>query len=286
MNLEKELRNLKEIQAERKMKRMSEMGKLKGLSIPENSLSPTHSKPRASFVFGPRKDPASLGNLQGGAGTDNKTPKQAQKRNLQIFKKRVEFEQVRQIGYELALKFRHKKLTFSTLCDSLSENCDEHEEISIIKLKEALAKPPFELTDPKIIELVSRYLVEDNFEDKIAYNEKLSSPFLVVSTILRRLLECYIVLTDEEEQKLSREIRHVLSVNYRRLGADFSSIKSKQGDFCSKDQILKVFYSNEVIFSTEEFNLILVKLYNLSQDAKKFPFYEIFKVFNAQLISN
>lgn len=270
------------------MKRMSELGMIKGLVFPTVEGTPNEDKPkpRNSFMFGPRRDLLVANSDEAALDQQNMTPQQIRKKPVQITKKRVEFDQVKQVGYELALKFRYEKLSFEDICKELMKYCDGNECLSIVKVKEAIQKPPFLLKEPKLIELVARYLVEDNFEIKVIYNENLASPFLVVSTILKRLLECYTCFTDIQETQLSKSIKAVLSTSYRRLGADFASVKSKQGDLCSKEQLLKVFSNCEVYFSPEEFNLILIKLYSLSKDPNKFPFYSIFQCFDAKPETN
>ena len=90
---------------------------------------------------------------------------------MQIYKKKVTFENVKNIGYEINLRFRSRNVGLDDLCDYLLEESQNKEKISIRELIDTLQNYRFEL-DYENGQILARYLVEDNRDDKLVYDEE------------------------------------------------------------------------------------------------------------------
>lgn len=56
---------------------------------------------------------------------------------------------------------------------------------------------------------MARYLIEDNYEEFVDFDEDLTLSIVVVKSILRNLLGAYKVYSEEETQELRTKIKEV-----------------------------------------------------------------------------
>lgn len=57
--------------------------------------------------------------------------------------------------------------------------------------------------------MLSRYLIEDNDEPMVEFNEELSLSIHVVKSILRNILGSYTIYNEEEAERIREQIRDV-----------------------------------------------------------------------------
>lgn len=57
----------------------------------------------------------------------------------------------------------------------------------------------FDFQGSRYVELLARYVIEDNYQDKVYYNENSTAQLIIVKSILKKLIGAYIVFTEEEE---------------------------------------------------------------------------------------
>ena len=208
------------------------------------------------------------------------------RRVLRVLKKRVNLEDVSQIGEELALRFQHDRISLQQVYDKVMSQADTEDEISIKQLKEVLLGAPFSLSRSDQAELVARYLVEDNLEDKLPFDDLLTVSSVVLKSVLRKFLQFYELIPKEEEARLQLRLSKLLTDNYQKLIAEFAIMKSKLGDYCSKDKIFSLFRSSDMFLELEEVNLILIRLFGTTNDVQRLPFYEIFTLFHVDWPGN
>ena len=72
------------------------------------------------------------------------------------------------------MKLLFERIPINEALQVISQNSDADDEISIVKLKEVLLGQPFAILDQSDAEIAARYLVEDNQDLKVIYDEKLT----------------------------------------------------------------------------------------------------------------
>ena len=65
------------------------------------------------------------------------------------------------------------------------------------------------LEDEELVENLARYLIEDNYEEFVEYDEDLTLSVIVVKSILRNLLGAYKIYDEEGTAELRGRIREV-----------------------------------------------------------------------------
>lgn len=113
----------------------------------------------------------------------------------------VKLEDVKDLGIELNMRFRLKKLKLEHVIEDdlfdiaiRSKGC-----VSIGDIAVRLSNSPFELKDVEKIYLLARYLIEDNTQDWVDYDEDMTSQFQMVRSIFKQLIGKYRIYTADEE---------------------------------------------------------------------------------------
>lgn len=65
-----------------------------------------------------------------------------------------------------------------------------------------------------MIQIIARYLIEDNTSDFVLYNEYLSNDSGVIKSVLKKLIGKYELFSEEEENNIKAEISNVKIINF------------------------------------------------------------------------
>lgn len=206
-----------------------------------------------------------------------KTKKKTIKRRRPVL-----LEDISHVGDDLVIKFQHERISLEDLNVFFENAANRDDELSLCSLKSLLAEKPFELVDKKYIELVARYLVEDNYDDMVAIEEQQTAPVTIVKSIVRNFLKQYELIPLQQVHFRSIKIAKTLGENYLKLSTEFGGMKNKTGEFCSKEKLLSVFDKNEVFFEVKELGIVLGKLYAVTKDTERLPFTQLFELFGAK----
>lgn len=287
MHLERELNNLKEIHGERRNKRMSQLSKIRGFTMDQQGGVPNHFGPQLGNIlnfeptYGNLKLPLPFGSPKN--GSIDPSPSSVRRRKpKRIMKKRVILEEIKPKVDALTINLLLRKTTLDQLCNQLENSCGEEGRITIERLKQLFESPPFSESDQIFTEKLARYMIEDNSEPKVAFDDQMTGEWVVLKTVLRRMFEYYVVPSDLQVQELHSKVKKRLSVNYRRIGYDMAGMKTKLGDTCNRDQIIGLLSSYDVATEPFEINFVLVKLFELSGNLQKLPYFELFHIFQAE----
>lgn len=297
--LKRELDSLKEILEERKLRNMQKKMSTSNPTNPNLLQSPSDVKDSTGQLSPVEPKVANYG---GPAKLKPFDPKQSKeinprrpsalnfipevlllpKKKAMIFKKKVSLEDIAEVSERLSLHLQHQKVAIEQVYNILSKKSDSNEEISIKELKELLKVAPFEVQSDRDRDFLSRYMIEDNSEDKIIYDERLSAPVATVKSVFRAVLGAYEILPPDAEREVAARIRRILTSNYTKLASDFAGLKSKSGDTCSKEKLLQTFKACDISLDTQEIGLIVTKLYGLTLNSKQLKFFECFKLFDVR----
>lgn len=287
MHLERELSNLKDILGERKAKRLSHVTKLKGTPSEQSSRKFETSNQQGTSIFQSNEKQTQFEDkvhieISHFPSKDDTRPAKRKAKLISVIKKPVLEEDIKQYCTDLSLKLQLARISLDEVCSTIEKTCNQDGDISIAQLKGVLKSPPFDLEDKTVREMIARYLIEDHGEPRIVYNEQLTNSFTIVSTILRRLLEYYKIMTSEEEQAVKKQVKNNISICYRRLGYEMAGMKNKIGDFCTEKQLSDLLKANDAVMSKAELNLVILSLFRQTKDAQKLPYFSIFDLFEAQ----
>lgn len=297
--MKRELDSLKEILEERKLRNIQKKTSTSNPTNPNLLQSPSDVKDSAGQLspISPKamnfSGPAKLKPVDQKQSKDNNPRRPSvlnfipevlllPKKKAMIFKKKVGLEDIADVSERLSLYLQHQKVAIDEIYAILSKKSDSNEEISIRDLKELLKEKPFEVQSERDREFLARYMIEDNSEDKIIYDERLSAPVATVKSVFRTVLGAYEILAPEVEREVSARLRRILTSNYTKLASDFAGLKSKNGDTCSKEKLLQTFRACDISLDTQEIGLLVSRLYGLTLDSKQLKFFECFKLFDVR----
>lgn len=194
-------------------------------------------------------------------------------------KRKVQFEEVRELGELLAVRLRVRKVPLQAVFDRV-DSASYRGTIDIEKMKQILSEPPLSVADRKHVELLSRYIVEDNrsdWQEESALTD--SSESTVVKSILRHLLCNYHLPSDEEEQATFARVASLLEAGRQKIQVGLLHQRQIYGDECTMQQFAEVLRKNEVVLTQEELDYVVAKLYRVEGLRNTVAFTELLQVF-------
>jgi len=147
----------------------------------------------------------------------NKIIEEPEKKRILVKKSRVTKKDISFVAKSLAYYCKYNKLTYLDVFLNLERFIDGCPDVSVINMIEYLKGPDFDfkIKDPgdkknpmyrfqesKYVETLARYIIEDNYEDKIYYNENATCQLVIVKSILKKLIGEYTLPTEEEEAEI------------------------------------------------------------------------------------
>lgn len=287
LHLERELNNLKEIHGQRRAKRMSQISKIKGLNLDQRAsvfdqLGNHISKLMKSETVPINDDDVLAIDSPLYKTANNPISSSRKKKAKKIIKKRVIIEDIKNEVDTLRIKLQFERITLDHVCKTIEDKCDSENTISIEELKQVLSEHPFSVTDQKTAEQIARYMIEDNSDYKVVYNLQQRGELVFLMAVVRRMLQYYTLLTDSDLVLLYDTMHNRLSLNYKRMGYDMAGMKTKLGERCSKDQLLVLISNHDIAKDSPEADYVLVKLYEVSRNLQKLPYFELFQIFKTE----
>ena len=164
------------------------------------------------------QDPDSAAaNLTKEKSTDDRTDAQPKPRVAEsrvfVKKSRVTKKDVDFVSKALSYHLRYKRISYEVVYQNLEryiENCPDVSVINMIEFfkgsdfdfkirnPEEKKSPMFTFQDSIYVELLSRYIIEDNYEDKVYYNENSTCQVIIVRSILKKLIGSHHIWNDQE----------------------------------------------------------------------------------------
>ncbi|KRX00182.1 hypothetical protein PPERSA_10681 [Pseudocohnilembus persalinus] len=131
---------------------------------------------------------------------------------LQIFPV-VKKQDIQALALELKMRLRSKKLTADNVLDwfVFNKNIRKKEVISIREILYKIKEDPFCIQDSRQALLLARYLVEDNKEDKIIFDEEMAVNLPTVRSRFRYLIGEFKLFSAQEDQYLHKILTQIVS---------------------------------------------------------------------------
>ncbi|CAD8069493.1 unnamed protein product [Paramecium sonneborni] len=183
----------------------------------------------------------------------------------QVVKKklpRVQFTDIREICMRVRLNLVRHRIQY----EDVEKYFNEQEELSIHQVKNILHKPPFEIHDHQQIKLLSRYLVEDNSEDFLIYDQDRTNQTSIIKSVMKKIVGKYEILSNEEEQSIQQSIQQKLNPSLiETIQMMITKKKNLQPGTCEQSDLDQALKFHEIQFShreQERFNLICYEVSN------------------------
>ena len=127
---------------------------------------------------------------------------------------------------------------------------------------------------------MARYLIEDNDEELIDYDENLTLNVIVVRSILRNLLGAYEIYSEEQTLKIREEIKNQIGDRKDRLKDAIERMDADYGrKHCTVLELQHQMDIYEIILKKEHFDQIVLDLYKVSHNIDKLPFLEVITLY-------
>ncbi|CAD8151382.1 unnamed protein product [Paramecium pentaurelia] len=183
----------------------------------------------------------------------------------QVMKKklpRVQFTDIREICMRVRLNLVKHKVEYQ----DIEKYFNDSEELSIHQVKNILHKSPFEIHDHQQIKLLSRYLVEDNSEDYLIYDQDRTNQTTIIKSVMKKIVGKYEILDNEEEQSILQSIQQKLNPSLiETIQMMLTKKKNLQPGTCEQSDLDQALKFHEIQFTHKEqerFNLICFEVSN------------------------
>lgn len=120
-----------------------------------------------------------------------------QRKLIKVVKK----EEIVDIAHRLSFSLCSKNVEFKEVLKIIrTKGSKELQKVSIKHLLSVFQKNPFCIKDYQEAQLLARYIIEDNYYDKIEYDDQNNADMSVISSVCKTLFGRYKVLKNEEEK--------------------------------------------------------------------------------------
>ena len=207
--------------------------------------------------------------------------KDKKKKDDTIYKyyRAVKTEDIKNICQELRFKLMKKKKSLSEIFEIFKIGTISNKELKIIinlkKISEILKKSPFEISEKNSI-LLARYFTEDNSIHKIAFKEERFLEFEIFKSILKSLIGEIKIYNKKFIEKEFMRIQDILVKKKTNIIESFTRLMKIRGDFVSVENLKFNFMTNDLVFSNEEFEIILMKLFKEDGNLKSLNYKKLF----------
>ncbi|KAM3133249.1 hypothetical protein pb186bvf_014677 [Paramecium bursaria] len=176
---------------------------------------------------------------------------------------KVQYFEIKPIAMRLKINLFKNNKPYEQL-DEIFD--DLGQDISIYQCKELLSKWPFNLTDRNEVLLISRYLVEDNQDDYVIFDESRNNNVAVVKSIIKKIIGKYTLYQQDEEKQIIASIKKKINSS---LNETIQLIVAKKKHLpngcCEPQDFEQALKFHEIVFTQREQELIDMILFDQSQ---------------------
>jgi hypothetical protein len=135
---------------------------------------------------------------------------------------------------------------------------------------------PFVLSSQKSM-LLARYLVENSKQHRIEFEFKCTIDFEIFKCILKTLFKNFVSYTKEEFTVLFNELKKTISTKKVPIVDTFFKLYDIRGNYCDYQELTNNFQSNEINFTPKEMNVIILGLYQDTQNLNHLNYNNLFE---------
>lgn len=128
-----------------------------------------------------------------------------------------------------------------------------------------VTREPFCLSSQNAL-LLARYLVEDSKQHRIDFEFQCRVNFEIFRSIMKTLFRNFVSYSQAEFEAIFSQLKTVIGPKKLPVVDTFFKLYDIRGSFCDYQQLQSNFQSNEINFSPKEINVIILALYQESQN--------------------
>eukprot|EP01016_Furgasonia_blochmanni_P051221 TRINITY_DN8037_c0_g1_i1.p1 TRINITY_DN8037_c0_g1~~TRINITY_DN8037_c0_g1_i1.p1 ORF type:complete len:419 (+),score=145.14 TRINITY_DN8037_c0_g1_i1:3-1259(+) len=195
---------------------------------------------------------------------------------------RVQQDQVKEAAYEIALRMRLKNFAWSDIDSKLfPEAARKRGTVTIKELEDSLRGDPFNVSNPEIVLLLARYLVEDNTEELLVLKRDRAAETNIVKSIFKKLIDSNSPppITEEQENQIKGQVSEVITKYKESLKASLRMKDLKNSGFVSAGTLDSAFKDLALKLDDRQREYIRIRLFELSQDINNLEYKQMFKIF-------
>jgi len=192
---------------------------------------------------------------------------------------KVSVDDVRDLGYELNMSVRVGGITFEELDQNIwPEDVLRRNRISIREMIDILTSEPFYMQNQEDIELVARYLVEENKQAYLYFDENIEGDLVIVRSILKKLIGPLPHWNKNESQNLLETISDICIKNQGSLRENLK-VLCKSG-FLNRRALQEACKLVDIYLTEEQIEFIMTRLFEEENDLQKLSIDKLFMTFN------
>jgi len=253
----------------------------KSIMLNPQELKPDDYIKRASFQTLTPEEKQKLAEY---SEVDNLTKSQELQKKKTIARKRVQKvrpDDVKDIGYELNLRLRIKKLTFEEIDRIIwPEKIRKSATITVKEMIDVLKNDPFHLTNEEEIVLSARYLVEDNESEYLLYDENAKNDLHVVRSILKKMIGNLPPFNEAQTQQMHDDISEIVIANANGLRENLKALC--RNAFLNEKILREACNLIDIALTNEQVEYIVLKLFEKSDNVHKLSIDNLFETFSTK----
>ena len=193
--------------------------------------------------------------------------------------KRVHPEIASDIGYELSLKLRIRRIRLEEILKQFERSGSK---LSIADLRNMLAQEPFKIKDDNNALLLARYLVEPHDEETLNLDLNRSNDTTAIKNLFRKLVGNYNLLDEDEAKEMGEDLGEIISKYEESLQAQFAMMPESKTGYLSSEQIAQAFDELDISIDPKEFEYLIMNLYEYTGNLKRLDFMKMFEIFETE----
>eukprot|EP01017_Pseudomicrothorax_dubius_P036564 TRINITY_DN5248_c0_g1_i4.p1 TRINITY_DN5248_c0_g1~~TRINITY_DN5248_c0_g1_i4.p1 ORF type:complete len:277 (-),score=77.23 TRINITY_DN5248_c0_g1_i4:39-869(-) len=193
---------------------------------------------------------------------------------------RVRPEDVHQFGVLMNLRLRASRIPYDEVEKSVfKEGIVKKGCISIKEFEEILKGDPFRIREEGIALLIARYFIEDASDDFVILERDRTLELSIVRSIMKNFIGPYHILTPKEDKRVRKAVTRLVSKYRANLRQVLNNKPTAKQGFVSAKDIRDGFKELDLNIKPEEYDYLVLKLFEVSDDEKKLDHQLLFKTF-------
>jgi len=193
--------------------------------------------------------------------------------------KRVHPEVASDLGYELSLKLRIRRVHLEEILKQFERSGSK---LSIHDLRSMLAQEPFKIKDENNALLLARYLVEPRDEETLTLDLNRTHDTTTIKNLFRKLVGNYTLLDEDEAKEMGEDLGEIISKYEESLQTQFAMMPESKTGYLSSEQIAQAFDELDISIDPKEFEYLIMNLYEYTGNLKRLDFMKMFEIFETE----